>query len=439
MVSTSHKKIAIVGRPNVGKSSLFNRIVGHRKAIVESASGTTRDRLSADIAWKGKVFTLVDTGGFDPESGGDLARAVSRQLDAAIDKADMIFFVTDVTAGVLPQDMDLSERIRRASKKALLVANKADDASKEADASEFFGLGMGEPYAVSAANGSGIKKLMDDAASMIDKTGRALKADTVRIAIVGRPNVGKSSYVNSLLSAERVIVHQDPGTTRDAIDTEFDYKGRPCVIIDTAGIRHNPKLEESADFYGTVRSREAIKRSDAAIIIIDGFEGLREDDLRVIDLVISHGKALVIAVNKWDLAEGAVMSGYREMILRKMGALKDYPVVFISCKTRKNILKCVDEAWAAFERSGRRVSQDGLKSIMRSLNGSAELASKRMRFKYIRQESVSPPVFAVGLKGAGPLPANIKGYVNNFFRRSSDYFGVPIVIRYDSVLKEKAR
>ena len=285
----SNPKIAIVGRPNVGKSSLFNRIVGSRKAIVEPASGTTRDRLHADIKWKSKAFTIVDTGGFEDSKPGDIPRLILKQLDMAIKEADIIFFVTDVTAGVVHQDIELSTRLRKTSKRIYLVVNKADDRSSVNKGMEFFELGLGDPYLVSANNGTGIEKLLDDAAEPMEKAEIGDEMPTVKVAIVGRPNVGKSSYLNIILNEERVIVNSVAGTTRDSIDTDFFYKDRKYVLIDTAGIRHNPKLKQSADFYSSVRAKESIKQCDAAIVLIDGFVGLKEDDSRIIEIIINDG------------------------------------------------------------------------------------------------------------------------------------------------------
>ena len=432
MAGATHPKIAIVGRPNVGKSSLFNRIVGSRKAIVESTSGTTRDRLYADIAWKGKAFTIVDTGGFEPAGRDDITRLVFKQLHAAIEEADIIFLVTDVTAGVTHLDRELAERLRKTSKRIYCIVNKADDRSRAAEAAEFYELGLGEPQVVSATNGTGIERLLDEVGRLIEKTAIVGAPASVKVAIVGRPNVGKSSYLNSVFKEDRVIVHPVAGTTRDAVDTDFDYKDRRYVLIDTAGIRHHLKLRESADFYGSVRAKEAIRRADVGLVMIDGFDGLREDDQRIINFVINEGRALVIAVNKWDLTKGVEMSKYTEMLIKKLNVIKNYPVIFISSTTRRNVLACLDAVWAAYERSKPMIAPEALKELLKSLNTAPEVMRKRIKFHYLVQEGVEPPEFVLGVKRAEALTESLKRYVENFFRASHDYAGVPIRIRYNS-------
>jgi len=424
--------IVIVGRPNVGKSSIFNRIIGSRKAIVESASGTTRDRLYADIKWKGKEFTIVDTGGFDTVRGRDMTALILKQLYAAIDQADIIFFVTDATVGILPQDIEFSNRLRKTSKRIYLIANKVDDKSQTDKAMEFFELGIGSPYAVSAMNGIGIEKLLDDVTRSIAKPEPSdSTARPVSVAVVGRPNVGKSSYINSIFKEDRVIVHPVAGTTRDAVDTELVYKDRDYLLIDTAGIRHNTKINESADFYGSVRSKEAVKRCDAAIVLIDGFDGLREDDERIIDLVITEGKALIVAVNKWDLTTGMEMSKYGDMLIKKMSVLKNYPIIFMSCKTGRNVTDSLDLVWSIYERSRVPVKDDDLAETLRSLNNAPEVKNKKIKLLSLVQEGTTPPAFVFGTKYPGSVTENSKRYIENFFRKSYNYEGVPIRIRYD--------
>jgi len=435
MTKTANKKIAIVGRPNVGKSSLFNRIVGSRKAIVESASGTTRDRLYADIKWKSKLFTIVDTGGFGPSRESDITRLVLAQLDAAIKESDIIFFVTDAACGIMSQDIGLAARLRKTSKRIYLIANKVDDRSRIIKAMEFFELGLGDPYSISTINGTGIEKLLDDVACDMERPVVAEKIRPVKVAIVGRPNVGKSSFLNSVLKEERVIVHPTAGTTRDSVDTDFIYKDRLYVLIDTAGIRHDAKIKESADFYGGVRSKEAIRRSDAVITLIDGFDGLREDDARIIDIIIKEGKALVVAVNKWDLTEKASAAEYGKMLIKKMNAIKNYPVVFISSKTGRNVNSTLDFIWAVYEKSKMVLEPEKLVETLKVLNNLNEIATKRIKFQFLIQKSTQPPTFVLGVKDVKVLDENTKRFVENFFRRRFDFIGVSIRINYNELGK----
>ena len=431
MNNTSLLKIAIVGRPNVGKSSLFNRIIGARKAIVEPHSGTTRDRLHADIRWKGKSFTIIDTAGFEAAAPGDMAALVLKQIRVGVEEADIILFVTDGITGVVPQDRELSLVLRKTSKKVYLIVNKIDSESDAGKAMEFFSLGLGEPYAVSAMHGRGIEKLCNDLAKSIEKSDAQDLGKSVKVAIVGRPNVGKSSYLNSILSEERAIVHSIAGTTRDAIDIDFKYKDRDYVLIDTAGIRHNAKINEASDFYGSVRSKEAIKRCDVAIVLIDGFEGLTKDSVRIINLCLEEGKALVVAVNKWDLVKDAETSKYRDRLIMNMNAVKDFPVVFTSCKTGRNVRASLDVIWSVYEKSKTIIQPDKLADILKLLNNAAEISSKRIKFKFLIQEGVMPPGFILGVKNTKDISENLKRFVENFFRKSYDFEGVPIRMRFE--------
>ena len=432
MKNANLPKIAIVGRPNVGKSSLFNRIVGARSAIVESSSGTTRDRLHANIKWKGKDFTIIDTGGFEAAGHGDMAELVLKQLRKGIEEADIILFVTDALAGIMPQDRELSLTLRKTSKKIYLIVNKVDSDSDSGKALAFFELGLGEPYAVSAMHGRGIDKLCSELAGGMEKRVVIEDANVVKVAIVGRPNVGKSSYLNSILSEERAIVHSIAGTTRDAIDIDFKYKDRDYVLIDTAGIRHDPKLTQAADFFGSVRSKEAIKRCDTAIVLIDGYEGLTRDDARIIDTCLKEGKALVIAVNKWDLAkDGLQTSDYSERLIKEMGPIKYFPILFMSCKTGRNVKDSLDVIWSAYEKSKALVERDKLTEILKSLNNTTEMGSKRIKFKFLNQESSRPPKFVLGVKDPKVVNNNSKRFVENFFRAAYDFKGTPIIIRFE--------
>jgi len=423
-------KIAIVGRPNVGKSSLFNSIAGTRRAIVEPRSGTTRDRLYADIKWKDKEFTLIDTGGFEAKLHDDMTELVLKQLHAGIAEADIIFFVTDGAIGITPQDTELAARLRKTSKKICLVVNKIDDKSVSGRALEFFSLGLGDPYPISATHNTGVDALLDAAVAGIERPVQTPSGKAVKVAIVGRPNVGKSSYLNALLKEERAIVHHIAGTTRDATDTDFNYKGKDYILIDTAGIRHDLKIKESADFYGSVRSKEAIRRADVAMIIIDGYDGLREDDGRVIDFVIKSGKALVIAVNKWDLNEGVSDKKCKEMLINKMSAVKNYPVIFMSCKTKKNVTASLDAIWSAYERAGATITSEKLSEILDSINGLGEVRYNNIKFKSLRQEKALPPEFTLTSKDVNNIKDNMKRQIENFLRSELDLEGVPVRVRF---------
>jgi GTP-binding protein len=431
MPNTSLLKIAIVGRPNVGKSSLFNRIAGSRKAIVESASGTTRDRLYADIKWKAKAFTIIDTGGFEAMKRDDITDLILKQLDTAIEEADIIFFVTDGKAGIVHQDRELASRLRKTSKKIYLIVNKIDDRTRQASGVlDFFELGLGEPYAVSAVNDIGIEKLLDAAVKNLEKNVTSAAGPVVNVAIVGRPNVGKSSYLNAILNAERAIVHPVAGTTRDALDTDFEYKDRTHRLIDTAGMRHNTKLKTSADFYGALRSKEAIKRSNVAMVLIDGLDGLREDDERIINFCVEEGKAVIIVVNKWDLVKGVDTVKYKEMLVNKMNVIRNFPVMFTSCKTKKNIIPSLDLIWPLYEKVKKNFASVELEDILGQLNNSPEIRNRRLKFEYLKQCCANTPAFILGMKNIKFTNENLRRYVENFLRKKDDFEGVPIKITF---------
>jgi GTP-binding protein len=429
-------KIAIVGRPNVGKSSLFNGIVGRRSSIVAASSGTTRDRLYAHINWYGKEFTIIDTAGFEDDGHGDMSGLVLKQLQKGIKEADIIFFVTDGIAEIMPQDRELAALLRKTSKRIYLIVNKLDRDSDADRALVFFELGLGEPYPVSAMQGRGIERLCNDLVTDMEKAAAGNDAEIVRVAIVGRPNVGKSSYLNSILSEDRVIVHPDAGTTRDAVDIDFNYKGKEYVLIDTAGIRHNAKKGQAVNFYGSLRSKEAIQRCDAAIVLIDGYEGLMRDDACIIDACVKAGKALVIAVNKWDrAAKGLAMSDYKDRLIQEMQAVSNYPVLFISCKTGKNVKSSLDVIWAVFEKSRAVIQPKTLDRLLKSLNNSVRKINRSINFKYLIQEGAAPPRFVLGAKGNRGLSVNFKRSVENFFRTAYDFEGTPIIIRFEKKSK----
>ncbi len=455
-------KLAIVGRPNVGKSSLFNSIVGARKAIVESSSGTTRDRIHADIKWKGKSFTIIDMAGFDPSisrwrsgsmpnsaeasinSGSNpepaegfedlrqnkMSELVLKQIRKGVEEADIIIFVTDGAAGVMPADRDLSSMLRKTSKKIYLAVNKIDNESDAPRALDFYELGLGEPYLISAMHGRGIDKLCDDMVKAMERSVQSAGAAGVKVAIVGRPNVGKSSYLNALISEERVIVHAVAGTTRDAIDINFNYKGRDFVLIDTAGIRHNPKISRAADFYGGVRSEEAIGRSDVVIMLIDGYEGLMKDDARIIDLCLTKGRPLVIAVNKWDLVKGTEMSKYNDRLIEEMSGIRNVPIVFISAKTGRNVNDSLDTIWSVYERANATIPSEKLAETLKALNAAPQIYGKKIKFKCLVQASSAPPEFVLGIANISSLNDNLQRFVENFIRKAYDLKGVPIRIRY---------
>lgn len=428
MTHTKIPKIAIVGRPNVGKSSLFNRLVGLRRAIVDPTSGTTRDRMHATVTRKGKSFMLIDTGGYEAMRPGDIARLVLQQLKMAIAEADVILFVTDSTSGIMPVERELAIQLRKASKKTYLVVNKVDNPVTEDRALEFYELGFGRPYAVSATTKTGIDVLLEDIFSGIPEAANAPEPKTrpITVAIIGRPNVGKSSYINAILKEERVLVNETAGTTRDAIDIDFNYNGREFLLIDTAGMRHKTKLSEAADFYSSVRSKEAVQRADVAVVLIDGFDGLREDDIRIITTAMEDGKGVVILVNKCDMISQEAMRQYKMMLLSKLSAIKNIPVIFISCRTGQNIDSSLEITESIYSRSKTFLKPNELKRILDVLRNTSAIRNKEITISHVKQLSVSPPKFHIRVRASREVPDNVKRQIENTIRSVRNYEGVPI-------------
>ncbi len=430
MDKINQAKVAIVGRPNVGKSSLFNAIHGQRKAIVEAEGGTTRDRISADVKWKGKGFTLVDTAGFEHIPADGMSELVIKQIRKGIEESDIMLFVTDGMEGITPLDRDLASMLRKTSKKIYLVVNKIDNESQSGRVMDFFELGLGEPYAVSALNDKGIDKLCGDLVKDMEKSVEQEGGSFIKVAIIGRPNVGKSSYLNMLINEDRVIVHPTAGTTRDAIDVNFSYKDKDYVLIDTAGIRHNPKIKRAADFYGGVRSQEAIKRSDVAMMLIDGSEGLKKDDARMIDLCFKEGRPLVIAVNKWDLVKGIEMSKYCDALVVEASVIRNIPILFMSCKSGRNVKDSLDTISEVYDRSRTTISSEKLNETLKALNNSRQITSKRIKFKCLIQEGSAPPGFIIGVADIKVMTGDMQRYVENYIRKAYEFKGVPLRVRY---------
>ncbi len=423
-------KIAIVGRPNVGKSSLFNRIVNKRKAIVQEASGTTRDRLYAEVGWNDKHFLLIDTGGFQEIKNNIMTDLIVKQLDKAIEEANLLLFVVDGLAGVTAQDLELAKKLRKTSKRIFLVVNKVDKENAQNSSFDFFELGLGEPYQISAMHNYGIQRLMDSVTKDLEKSSLTLPKEIIKIAIVGRPNVGKSSYLNTLLNEERVIVHPTAGTTRDSIDTYFNFGEKNYLLIDTAGIRHLRKVKEATDYYATIRTKEAISRCDIAMLIIDGYDGLREDDKKIMDLVFEEKKGLIIVVNKWDLVKNYEMSKYREKILSKMGNMANFPIIFISCKTDRNVKSTLNIINSVYDNYTRKIAAHDLNETLNKLNRSYELMRKNLRFGYATQSSSNPPKFIFIVEKIKLVDRKLVSYIENFLRKTYDLTGTPIKIEF---------
>jgi GTP-binding protein len=423
--------VAIVGRPNVGKSTLFNRLVGERLAIVEDVPGTTRDRLYADAEWGGVTFTLVDTGGLVPDTHDDLVAQVRAQAEIAMGEADVIVFLTDVLEGVMPGDEEIAQILRRSEKPVFLAANKADNERRRLEAVEFYVLGMGEPWPISALHGAGSGDLLDEivAAFPVEVVGE--EAEAVKIAIVGRPNVGKSSLLNKLLGRERAIVHEAPGTTRDAIDTLMEWGGEPLVLIDTAGIRRRGRIERGVERYSVLRSLRAIQRADVVLLLLDATEGVTAQDAHIAGYILEEGKSVVVIVNKWDVVDKGprTTEEYRQKVRVGLRFLDYVPVLFISAKTGQRVGQVLPTALRAQAARLVRIPTGELNSLLQEViarHAPPSKAGKRLKFYYATQAAVNPPTFIFFVNDKRLVHFSYRRYLENRIRERYRFEGTPL-------------
>lgn len=426
--------VAIVGRPNVGKSTLFNRLVGKRIAIVEDMPGITRDRLYAEAEWIGRQFMLIDTGGMILNDVDPLISQVRKQADIAMEEADVIVLVVDVREGLNPADMEVADVLRRSRKPVLLAANKADNEKQERDALEFYSLGLGEVFPISSIQGHGVADLLDKVVENLPapREEEGLPEDAVRIALIGRPNVGKSSMLNAILQEERSIVSDIPGTTRDTVDTLFEHEGQPIVLIDTAGIRRAGKIQRSIEYYSVLRAVRAIERADVALLLIDADEGITDGDKRVGGYAHEAGKAAVIVVNKWDLAkaQGASMKEFAAKLRNEMVFMPYAPIVFASAKEGLGVRDAVDSAVLAAQSHAMRLSTGEINRLIHDAVDDHPLTHKGKQFKvyYVTMPAVKPPTIILFANDPGMLHFSYRRYLENQIRKTHPYEGTPIRI-----------
>ena len=422
--------VAIVGRPNVGKSTLFNRIIEERHAIVESEPGVTRDRLYAKGEWSGKHFELVDTGGIVPNSEELFDKAIREQAMLAIDEAHSIVFVVDGIDGITPMDQEIAGILRNSSKPVVLVVNKCDNAKADLNATEFYELGLGEPFAISALSGRSTGDFLDQVVNPLAEVED--EEDTrLKIAMVGRPNVGKSSLTNALLGKDRMVVTPIAGTTRDAIDSTVKYHGEEIVLIDTAGLRRRSSIKENIEMYSTMRTGRAIERCDVAVVMIDAENGLEHQDKRIISQVVEARKGLLIVVNKWDLIEKDSFTAdtFTKKIHEELRTVDYAPVLFISAVTKQRIAKVLDMCKEIQARRAHRVPTHELnEELARILERTPppSIRGRDLRINYITQVGTEPPVFAFWLNHPELLPEAYKRYIERQLRGLHDFSGVPI-------------
>ncbi len=427
--------VAIVGRPNVGKSTLFNHITGRRISIVDDTPGITRDRIYAEAEWRGRDFTLIDTGGIEPASCSDILKQMRNQALTAVETADVIIFMTDARTGVTVSDAEVSNMLRKAGNPVVMAVNKVDRTGQPpADIYEFYSLGIDSLVPISSANGLGIGDLLDEVYRHFPED-HTLKevGDAVKIAVVGKPNTGKSSLINRILSETRLIVSDIPGTTREAVDTQVNRNGRDYILIDTAGIRRKSRITENIERYSTIRSWTSIERADVCLLLIDASEGAAEQDAKIAGFAHEKGKASIIAVNKWDLAEkgSAAMEECRNKVIEKLSFMTYAPIAFISAKTGKRVEKLFGLVDNVYEQASIRVSTGVLNDIINdaiAMTPPPADKGKRLRIYYAAQTGCRPPAFVMFVNSRKLMHFSYKRYIENCLRDSFGFEGTPIRI-----------
>jgi GTP-binding protein len=429
--------VAIVGRPNVGKSTLFNRLTEERRAIVHDEPGVTRDRIFGEVEWTGRTFSLVDTGGLVPRSAERFDAAVREQVMLTLDEADAILFVVDTTTGITDLDGEVAALLRRAEQPVFVVANKADSPTRALDAAEFWSLGFEHMYPLSAVNGTGTGDFLDAVAAALPDEPEASEEDEApRIAFLGRPNVGKSSLANKLLGRTRSIVTEVAGTTRDAVDARLEYDGREVVLVDTAGLRKKARVRENVEFYSTLRTELALQSCDVAVVLVDGERGLEGQDARVLRDAEQMKKGLVIVVNKWDLVEKETNTARdtERAIKERLGLLDYVPVVFASALTGQRAERVLDVALAVFDERRKRVPtarlNEAVEAAVRRQPPPTYRAGVYVKIKYASQVRDEPPVFAFFCNHPEGIKESYRRYLENQLRAAFGFEGVPLTLSF---------
>lgn len=422
--------VALVGRPNVGKSALFNRLIGDNAAIVSEEAGTTRDRHFSRCEWQGRAFWLVDTGGLIEDSVLPMDVAIKRQVREAIAEADLMLFMVDAKAGLHPSDSRILDMLRGSRKPWLVVANKVDD-PKSTDYFEFFNLGAGDVLPVSATNGKNSGDLLDAIVARLPETAEEPGPETLRIAVIGRPNVGKSSFINRLLGEERLVVSDTPGTTRDSIDTPFTYHQRPFVFVDTAGLRRQSRIDDGIEFYSSLRTRRAIERSDICILMIDAVEGLHNQDLKIATLAWEAGRGMIIVVNKWDLKEkdDKTAAKFEKECAEKAPYLKWIPFLFTSALTGQRVTKVLDLLLQVEAERSKRISTSDVNDTLQELlarRQPPQAAGHEVKLNFATQVATAPPGIVVLGNHPDLVQEHYVRYLHNGFREKYGFLGNPL-------------
>lgn len=424
--------VAIVGRPNVGKSTLFNRLLGQRKAIVEDLPGVTRDRNYSEVTRFDKPFMLIDTGGFEPVSEDRLLIQMREQSQLAMEEADVILFVLDVRQGLTPSDIEVAGMLRRVEKPVLLVINKVDGERQESALGEFYGLGIEPLVAVSAEHSRGIDDLLEVMLPLLPTVPSPATAEGVtRLAVIGRPNVGKSSLVNRLLGAERMVANPTAGTTRDSVDSPFAFKRKPYLLIDTAGIRRKGKVSEKLEKFSVIQALKAMERADLVLLVIDAVDGVTDQDVTIAGYAYEQGRGIIIVVNKWDLLQkdNSSIGRFVERIRMDLKFLPFAPILFVSAVTGQRVAKIMDEVEKVATECGRKVGTPALNRVLQEATKDHPPPmhqGKRLKFFYVTQVGVRPPSFALFVTAPDGVHFSYERYLNNKFREAFGFVGTPI-------------
>lgn len=425
--------VAIVGKPNVGKSTFFNYLIGERKSIVEDTPGVTRDRVYGETNWRGRKFTLIDTGGIEEKSQDVIASQMRIQAEIAIELSDVVVFMTDVTTGITPIDKEIALMLKRAKKKVVLVCNKVDDFKKfENDVYEFYNLGFGTPNPVSSANAKGIGDVLDKIYEELpEETADEQDDDKIKVAVIGKPNVGKSSLINKILGENRLIVSNIAGTTRDAIDSEFENQYGKYMFIDTAGLRRHSKVEENIEKYSVLRTSLAVERADVCILMIDANEGVTEQDTKIAGLAHESGKGVIIAINKWDEyeKENGTLEQYTKDVYNKLAYLSYAPIIFISAKTGQRVEKIFNLINEVANNNAFRISTSNLNELLAEAVAMVQPPTdkgRRLKIFYMTQVGTKPPIFAVFVNSKKLFHFSYERYLVNKLREEYGFKGTPI-------------
>jgi GTP-binding protein len=427
--------VAIVGRPNVGKSTLFNRLTETREAIVDEESGVTRDRNYGRSEWNGVEFSVIDTGGYVENSDDIFEGEINKQVRLAIEESDLILFLTDAIDGIHDLDVGVAELLRRSTKETILVVNKTDNSERLFSATEFYSLGLGEYFPISSANGSGTGDLLDEVVKRLPESEGKPEENLPVIAVVGRPNVGKSSLVNSLLGEDRNIVTPIAGTTRDSIYIKYDKYNHSFLLIDTAGLRKKTRISEDLEFYSILRSVRAIENSDVSLLMLDATRGLESQDMNILSLILRNNKGLVVLVNKWDLVEkeSNTARDFEKILKQKTAPFTDYPVLFISATEKKRIFNILETTERVNKNRTRKISTSEINEVMKEIIGKnppPAIKGKYVKIKYITQLPLYYPAFALFCNLPQYVKEPYKRYIENQLRERYDFSGTPMKIYF---------